>query len=146
MNDKSQQAKTGDKVTVHYIGTLDNGRIFDSRDENSPLELTLGNGEVFPALEEQIVDMQAGEVKNILLTADQAYGQRLKENIITLKRDLFPADKELKLGQKLSLEFGGKSERVMMITHLEDDEVTLDGNHILAGFELTFALKLESIG
>lgn len=141
-----QQAKSGDTVTVHYIGTLDNGRIFDSRDENSPLEFTLGNGDVFSALEEQIVGMKVGQVKNILLAAEQAYGPRREENIITLKRDMFPADKELKLGQKLSLEFGGKSERVMMITRLEGDEVTLDGNHLLAGQDLTFALKLEAIG
>jgi FKBP-type peptidyl-prolyl cis-trans isomerase len=46
-----QKAKTGDLVTVHYIGTLDNGRIFDQRDTDQPLSLTLGAEEVFPALE-----------------------------------------------------------------------------------------------
>ena len=141
-----QYAKIGDQVTVHYIGTLDNGRIFDSRDDDSPLEITLGAGDVFPALEEQIVGMKAGQVKNIILAAEQAYGPRLNENILTLNRDMFPAERELKVGQKLSLEFGGQSERIMMIVKVEEDEVTLDGNHALAGLELTFALQLVKIG
>ncbi len=62
-----QKAKTGDLVTVHYIGTLDNGRIFDQRDTDQPLSLTLGAEEVFPALEKAIVGMTVGEVKNIHL-------------------------------------------------------------------------------
>jgi FKBP-type peptidyl-prolyl cis-trans isomerase 2 len=140
-----QQAGIGDRVTVHYIGTLDNGRIFDSRDEDAPLVLTLGKGEVFPALEEQIVGMKVGQVRNILLSAEQAYGPRLKENMLTLKRDRFPVGRALQVGQKLSLEFGGRSERLMLITRIEGDDVTLDGNHALAGCDLTFALRLVAI-
>ena len=62
-----QSAKEGDVVTVHYIGTLDNGRIFDQRDGDEPLSFKLGAGEEFSKLEREIVDMQVGEVKNIHL-------------------------------------------------------------------------------
>ena len=61
------RAKTGDTVAVSYIGTLDNGRIFDSTQEAGPLRFTLGAGEVFPALEAAVCGMAAGEVKNILI-------------------------------------------------------------------------------
>ena len=140
-----QTAKIGDRVAVQYIGTLDNGRIFDSREADDLLEITLGEGAVFPALEKGIIGMREGEVKNIVLTPEQAYGPRLKENILNLPRNLFPAEKELRIGQKLSLQFKDGQERVMLIVQIDDESVTLDGNHSLAGCELTFALQLVEL-
>ncbi len=140
-----RSAEIGNKITIHYIGTLDNGRIFDSRDEDSPMTLTLGNNEVFPALENEITGMKVGEVKNILIRAEDAYGSRLKENILQADRTLFPADKKLEAGQKLSVQFADGENRVMLVTAVEDKKITLDGNHALAGLDLTFALKLVSI-
>ena len=140
-----QKAKSGDLVTVHYIGTLDNGRIFDQRDTDRPLSLTLGAEEVFPALEKAIIGMTVGEVKNIHLSAEQAYGLRLNENLLRVPRELFPSEKELPIGQKLSIELGGNSQRVMRIRQVDEREVLLDGNHDLAGCDLTFALQLVAI-
>jgi FKBP-type peptidyl-prolyl cis-trans isomerase 2 len=136
-------AEHGDRVTVSYIGTLDNGRIFHSTDEGGELTFVIGGDQVFPALEQGVIGMQAGEVRNIVLTAEQAYGSRLPENILNVARSAFPAGKEITVGQKLSIEFTGGTARVMMVTAVDDDSVTLDGNHPLAGCELTFALKLE---
>jgi len=139
------KAKSGDRVTVHYIGTLDNGRIFDQRDDEHPSSLTLGAEEVFPALEREIIGMRVGEVKNIYLPAEQAYGPRLDENLLKVARDLFPEGEELRVGRKLSVELGDKSQRVMRIRQVDDSEVLLDGNHDLAGCDLTFALQLVAI-
>ncbi len=141
-----QIARLGDRVTVHYIGTLDNGRIFDQRDADQPLVFTLGNGEVFSELEKQVAGMAVGEVKNITLTPEQAFGPRLKENLLKLPRSMLPADKELVIGQKLSVELGGEQLRVMRVRHFDEQEVLLDGNHDLAGCDLTFALQLVAIG
>ncbi len=140
-----RRAKTGDMVTVHYIGTLDNGRIFDQRDMDQPLTFTVGAGEVFTRLENEIVGMAVGEVKNICLLAEDAYGLRLDANLLKVSRDLFPADKELRIGQKLNVELGGKMQRMMRVRTVEEETVTLDGNHDLAGCDLTFALKLVTI-
>jgi FKBP-type peptidyl-prolyl cis-trans isomerase 2 len=140
-----RRAKPGDMVTVHYIGTLDNGRIFDQRDMDQPLTFTVGAGEVFTRLENEIVGMAVGEVKNICLLAEDAYGLRLDANLLKVPRDLFPADKELRIGQKLNVELGGKMQRMMRVRRVEEETVTLDGNHDLAGCDLTFALKLVTI-
>jgi peptidylprolyl isomerase len=139
-----QRAEIGSTVTISYIGTLDNGRIFHSTEEQGPQTFTIGSGQLFPALEQAIIGMHAGEVKNILLTAEEAYGPRLQENIIRVPREAFPAGKEIVAGQKLSIEFKGGASRVMMVTSVSESEVTLDGNHPLAGLDLTFALKLDS--
>jgi peptidylprolyl isomerase len=140
-----QRAQHGDRVTIHYIGTLDNGRIFDQRDGDEPLSFSLGAGEVFPAMETEIIGMKAGEVKNIHLSAEQAYGPRLEENLLKVPREMFPADRELTIGRKLSIELAGGEQRMMRIRQVDEQEVVLDGNHDLAGCDLTFALQLVAI-
>ena len=139
------RVKSGDLVTVHYIGTLDNGRIFDQRDADQPLSFRLGAGEVFAKLESEIIDMCAGEVKNIHVPAEDAFGLRLDQNLLRVDRKLFPVIKELRIGQKLDVELGGELNRVMRVRSVDDETVLLDGNHDLAGCDLTFALELVSI-
>jgi peptidylprolyl isomerase len=140
-----QRAQKGDRVTVHYIGTLDNGHIFDQRDGDEPLSFVLGAGEIFPDMETAIIGMKVGDVKNIHLAAEQAYGLRLDENLLKVSREMFPADRELRIGRKLNIELAGNEQRMMRIRHVDEQEVLLDGNHDLAGCDLTFALELMEI-
>lgn len=139
------QAETGSSVTISYIGTLDNGRIFHSTEEHGPLTVTIGDDQIFPALEQAIIGMCAGDSKNIVIVAADAYGPRRQENIIQVVRNAFPAGKEISVGQKLSIDFYGGASRVMMVTDLSETDATLDGNHPLAGCDLTFALKLDRV-
>lgn len=138
-------AQAGDRVTIHYIGTLDNGRIFDSADGDNPLSFTIGQGEIFPALEEAVIGMKVGSANNVEIPAEKAFGPHRKENMISVPRSSFPAERELRVGEKISLTFGDGEERVMRIVKDENGEVTLDGNHPLAGLDLTFALQLVEV-
>ncbi len=140
-----KRVQPGSMVTISYIGTLDNGRIIDSTEDSGPLTFTIGNDQVFVALEQAIIGMASGETKNILIPAAEAYGPRLDENIIKVKREMFPADRELRIGEKLRIEFNGGRERVLIILDQNEQEVTLDGNHPLAGLDLTFALRLDGV-
>jgi peptidylprolyl isomerase len=139
------RAQIGSTVTIRYVGTLDNGNIFHSTDEQGPLILTIGNDQVFPALEQSIIGMRTGETKNIMLSCQEAYGPRLQENIISVARKNFPAAKEIVVGQKLSIDFSGGTSRVMMVIDENDSRVTLDGNHPLAGCDLTFAVRVDRV-
>ncbi|NVN91660.1 MAG: FKBP-type peptidyl-prolyl cis-trans isomerase [Desulfuromonadales bacterium] len=139
------RAENGSTVTISYVGTLDNGKIFHSTDEQGPLILTIGNDQVFPALERAIIGMRTGETKNITLSCQEAYGPHLKENIISVARKYFPAVKEIVVGQKLSIDFSGGTSRVMMVIDVNESEVTLDGNHPLAGRDLTFAVRVDRV-
>jgi len=140
-----QTAKSGDRVTVSYIGTLDDGRMFSNTNEEGPLEFTLGADEVFPALEKEIIGMQAGEVKNIVLAASDAYGPRSEENLLKVDRSSFPADMELPVGKPLTVDFADGQSLVMRTVEVAEDYLVLDGNHALAGCDLTFALRLDKI-
>ena len=140
-----QRAQKGDRVTIHYIGTLDNGRIFDQRDGDEPLSFVIGAGEIFPDMEAEITGMKVGEVKNIHLAAEQAYGLRLEGNLLKVSREMLPADRELRIGRKLNIELACSEQRMMRIRHVDEQEVLLDGNHDLAGCDLTFAMQLVEI-
>jgi peptidylprolyl isomerase len=138
-------AGQGDRVTVHYIGTLDNGRIFHSTVDGDPLVFTIGGNEVFPALEREIVGMEVGQAKNIVIAAKDAYGPRLQENIMKLDRASLPGGGEIAVGKKVQISFSGGVQRIMQIIDVTENTVTLDGNHPLAGCDLTFALRLDGI-
>ncbi|GFO59508.1 peptidyl-prolyl cis-trans isomerase [Geomonas silvestris] len=136
----------GSKVTISYIGTLEDGTIFYSTEEHGPLTLTIGAEQVFPALERALIGMRAGECKNLVLAAGDAYGPRRAENILKVPRSVFPAQKELAVGQRLSIDFKMGESRVMQVIRLDEGAVTLDGNHALAGCELSFALRVDRVG
>ncbi len=138
-------ARHGDRVTVNYIGTLDNGRIFHSTENGEPLVFTIGANEVFPALEREIVGMTAGEVKNIVIRAADAYGPKLQQNILKVERASLPEGEAIEVGRKVQISFTGGEQRVLQIIEVTESTVTLDGNHPLAGLDLTFALRLDTI-
>ncbi|MCF6179674.1 MAG: FKBP-type peptidyl-prolyl cis-trans isomerase, partial [Geopsychrobacter sp.] len=106
---------------------------------------TIGEDEIFPALERAIVGMKLGSTANIEVKAVDAYGPRRDENLLHLPCSQFPAERKMRVGEKLSLAFADGEERIMQIMKLAEDEVTLDANHPLAGLDLTFALQLEKI-
>lgn len=140
-----RQAKQGDRVVVEYIGTLDNGRIFDQRDGSQPLVFTIGAGEVFIALEQALTGMKVGEVKNVHISSQQAYGPRRDENLLSVPLEMFPPDRKLQVGEPLSIEIGGEAQQLMRVRAISEQAVLLDGNHDLAGCDLTFALQLTAI-
>lgn len=139
------EALPGHSVTIHYIGTLDNGAIFDTRDADDPLTFRLGDGTVFPALEKQIIGMKCGKTRNILIAANDAYGPRTNENLLRVTRDLFPPEPPPQPGKLLTITFADAEQRVVRIISSDETSVILDANHPLAGLDLTFALTLVKI-
>ena len=140
-----KEAAKGDRVSVSYIGTLENGRIFDQTEEEQPLCFTIGADEVFAELERQVIGMRVGEVRNILVPAAAAYGPRRDENILRVPRSSFPSDREIRVGEKLQLDFADGAARVVRVIEVDEEQVRLDANHALAGWDLTFALRLDHI-
>ena len=139
------QVKTGDTVKVHYTGSLGNGRIFDSSTDREPLEFTVGAHQVVPGFEQAVLGMSPGESKTSLIPADQAYGQRDNRLIMRVSKSQLPPDMAVKLNDRLQMR--GGDGRVMNVTVAEitDDGLVLDGNHFLAGQDLTFDLELVEI-
>lgn len=140
-----QAAKSGDVVHVHYTGTLEDGRVFDSSKGLDPLAFTLGAGQVIPGFDQAITGLTPGDEKRITIPADEAYGPHRDELVLVVDRTELPADMEPAAGQQLQLSQEGES-YVVTITDVTAEQVTLDANHPLAGQDLTFELQLVEIG
>jgi peptidylprolyl isomerase len=141
-----QQAKSGDTVHIHYRGTLEDGSVFDSSEGSDPIAFTLGAGEVIPGFERAVEGMSTGEKKTETIPADQAYGERREELVFTISRDQMPENSEIEIGDMLRVGFPDGSSADVQVAAIEDESVTLDANHPLAGQDLTFQLELVSIG
>ena len=139
------QAHMGDRVKVHYTGTLDDGRVFDTSEEGEPLEFTLGGQEVIPGFEETVLGMEPGESRTSTIPAADAYGPHREEMVTCVERDRFPGNPDFKVAQQLQIKHEDGQTLVATITGLTDSTVTVDANHPLAGEDLTFKIVLVSI-
>lgn len=138
-------AKTGDSVSIHYTGKLQDGTVFDSSRDRDPLQFALGNGEVIPGFEAAVVGMTPGDAKTEVIAAENAYGPRREEMVMVVERQQIPADIPLDVGQQLQLQ-GPQGQTVpVMVTNLSEADVTLDANHPLAGETLVFDIELVAI-
>jgi peptidylprolyl isomerase len=140
-----QQAKRGDTVHVHYRGTFDDGTEFDSSEGNEPIVFTIGAGDVIPGFESAVEGMATGDRKTEHIAADEAYGERRDELVFTVGRDQLPPGDGVSVGDVLRVGFPDGSNATVQVAALDDDSVTLDANHPLAGKDLTFELELVSI-
>jgi peptidylprolyl isomerase len=139
-------AKQGDTVAIHYSGTLADGREFDSSAGRDPLRFAIGEGSVLPGFEAQIVGMSVEESKTFTLAAIDAYGPRNEELVNEVPRTALPADLDPEIGQRLQASTPDGQTVALTITEVTPDTISVDGNHPLAGQDLTFAVKLVSVG
>jgi len=139
-----RQAKKGDKVSVHYTGTLKDGSPFDSSEGRDPLQFTLGAGQVVPGFDAAVTGMTKGETKKVTIPAAEAYGAPRAELLLKVPRAQVPPGMDPRVGQRLQVGRGQDAIPVV-VREVDDETVTLDANHPLAGEDLTFELELVEI-
>lgn len=137
--------KQGQHVKVHYVGTYDDGSEFDSSTGGAPLEFTLGQSQVIPGFEKAIEGMRVGEEKQVRIEAVDAYGDYDEDQLATVDRTMLPEGMELEVGLQLKAETEEGIPLVVTIAGVDGDQITLDGNHPMAGKVLNFSLQLVEI-
>ncbi len=140
-----QQVKKGDQIKVHYHGRLTDGTIFDSSAGRQPLEFEVGSGMVIKGFDEGVTGMAVGDKKTISIPADEAYGPRQEEMVIEFPIKNFPPDITPEVGMTLQMHGDNGQELPVVITAINEESITLDANHPLAGKELVFDLELVDI-
>jgi peptidylprolyl isomerase len=168
------QAKAGDKVRVHYTGTLEDGSVFDTSEGSGdqpqdqscgcgnrkeveasgcgcdsqatgPLEFVIGAGNLIPKFEAAVIGLEPGQSVTISISADDAYGQRADEMVAVIERSEIPAEINPEPGHQMEVILEDGSPLPVLVTEVTDTTITLDGNHPLAGRDLTFAIRLVEI-
>ena len=138
-------AKKGDKVAVHYTGTLGDGTVFDSSRDRQPLEFTLGSGQVIAGFDSAVEGMAPGETVTTTIECERAYGKRDEELVIQKPRMQIPSSVTLEVGRRLQARSQEGQVTRLTVTAVTDETVTLDANHPLAGQDLTFEIELVEI-
>ncbi len=138
--------ENGQKVKIHYTGTLDDGTQFDSSAGRAPLEFEMGAGMVIPGFEKGVADMAEGEKKTIHIPAAEAYGEVREDLIMNFDKSQLPEDLSPEIGMMLQMQ-GPQGQPVpVTVTAVEEAHIVIDANHQLAGKNLNFELELVSVG
>lgn len=135
-------------ITISYTGKLDNGEVFKTVTEEAPLTLTLGNQELPPTLEQQLVGLTTGDTVKMRLTPEEGYGARQKLLLQTIDRNSLGPKITPKPGMILSIavEKDGEQHQVpATVMEVNDDTIEIDYNHPLAGHHLTYDVTILSI-
>lgn len=166
------QAKNGDKVKIDYTGKLEDGTVFDSTleeectdgcdsddcgeecgddecgcggHETGPMELTIGEGELFPQVDEALIGMAPGETKSVIIPAADAFGEYDKDKVFTVPRSDMPDDLQPEVGDELVLTNEDDEDLGVQVVEITEENITFDSNHPLAGEDLTFDITLVEI-
>lgn len=139
----AQTVKKGDKIRVHYTGTLNDGTVFDSSVQNKrpPLEFQVGAGQMISGFDKGVVGLAVGETAQLKLPPEEAYGLRRDDLLIPVTADRMPAGYHPSVGDKLQM----GPHPVTVAEVKSDGSVVLDANHPLAGKELNFEVTLVEI-
>mgnify|MGYP001173485328 FL=1 len=138
--------KTGDKVKVHYTGTLKEGQVFDSsRDRNQPIEFSIDDGKLLKGFNDAVKELEVGGVKTITLTSEEAYGKYVDEAVITVPKSEFPKDMTYELNGFVQGQDNQGRPVQGQVVKIDEESVNLDMNHPLAGEDLKFEIELVEI-
>ena len=138
-----ESKNTGKTVKVHYIGTYNDGEQFDSPyDRGEPLEFVCAAGMMIPGFDLAVGNMEVGDVIDVHLMPEEAYGMPRPEMIITVEKAAVDGAGDIEEGDRVYLQDQLGRPFSALVTAVDDVNVTFDCNHEMAGKELNFRIEL----
>ena len=139
------EVKSGDVVRIHFTGRLEDGTEFGSSQGQNPLEFRVGAGQIIPGLDQKLDGMSVGEKDTVTVPAEEAYGAHDERQVQELPRSAVPANINLTVGARLQATTQDGRQVELTVTDCDDEKVTVDANHPLAGHDLTFDIEVVEI-
>lgn len=145
-----QPALTGRNVgktcRTHYRGTFNDGTQFDSSyDRGEPLEFICGAGQMIRGFDAAVADMEVGQVVDVHLMPEEAYGMSDPNAIFTLEIAQLPGSENLEAGQQVYLSNQYGQPFPVKVAAKDETTITFDANHEMAGKELNFRIELVEV-
>ena len=131
-------------VVMHYAVSDSEDTLIDSSYDDKPLEIIHGTGYLIPGLEDALTDHVVGDKFEVEVPAAQAYGERFDDYVQTVPKALFAGIEDLAVGSQLRATTDD-GEQTVIVIDVQDDEITVDGNHPLAGIDLKFDVEVLEI-
>jgi FKBP-type peptidyl-prolyl cis-trans isomerase SlyD len=132
-------------VLIHYTLTDDTGKVLDSSSGGEPLAYLHGQGNIIPGLEKALEGKQAGDKLNVRVEPSEGYGVRDDSLVQQVPRRSFGSVATLEPGMQFHAQSSQGHTRVVTVTRVQGDMVTVDGNHPLAGEVLTFDVEVAEV-
>ena len=136
---------SGDTVTIDYILKRTDGQEVGNTAQVGPQDITLGNGQIFPQIEEALTGMSVGDEQSIAIPCDKAFGPRNEQMIIDIPRANLPPEPAPQPGMALQAQSPDGQPMTLYVLEVGEESVKADGNHPLAGEDLTFDITLRDI-
>ncbi len=141
--------KKGDLIALHYEGRFENGEVFDSSSfhegHEHPLEFTVGEGQVVPGFDNAVIGMSKDEEKEFTLKPSEAYGEHNSELQQKIPKDQLPKDQTPEAGMTIVVKTPDGNQFPVQIIAVDEETITLDLNHPLAGKTLIFKIKILDV-
>ena len=131
------------KVSIKYILKDAEGEIIDSSEDTEPLEYIHGNGHLIPGLEAALEGKSAGEKLSVAVAPEDAYGEREEELVFPVPRSNFDGT-EIEVGMQFEAA-SSEGSHVVTVVEVNDEQVTVDANHPLAGETLYFDVEIVDV-
>lgn len=154
---ENEVVQQGQVAIIHYVGRIaegeEEGEVFDTTDvdvaleegiyhdhrDYKPLEFRVGEDKVLEGLDEAVVGMERGEEKTVVVEPERAFGERDPDDVVEFPREMFEdADADIEVGKLAKTQDG----RSGWVTEIDDETVTIDFNHELAGTRVEFEIRL----
>lgn len=136
----------GKTCRTHYRGTFNDGTPFDSSyDRGQPLEFTCGAGQMIKGFDAAVADMEVGQIVDIHLMPEEAYGMPDPNAIFTVEIAQLPGAENLEVGQQVYLSNQLGQPFPVKVIAKEEATITFDANHEMAGKELNFRIELVEV-
>lgn len=133
------------QVTMHFTLSLADGSIVDSTRDKEPATFVIGDGNLLPGFEKPLLGLKQGDRRSVLIEASNGFGLHREENVQKVKRRDFGADIELEQGLVVSFADKNDQELPGVIESFDDDYVTVDFNHPLAGKDIHFEVEIIEV-
>lgn len=139
--------RIGRKAQVFYKGGISGEEPIDNHSHGNPVELVLGVGDVPPGLDRAFLEMSVGEERTVVIPPSLGYGEHDKAGVQIYPRTLSPAFEKIHTGDVVAWTNPASGKAIpVRVVNADAQLITLDFNHPFAGKELTYWLRLESIG
>lgn len=136
----------GKKCRTHYRGTFNDGTQFDSSyDRGEPLEFICGAGMMIHGFDAAVADMEVGQIKNIHLMPEEAYGELDPNAVFTFEIAQLPGSEELTVNDMVYLQSTQGQPIPAKVIDKDEETITFDTNHEMAGKELNFKIELVDV-
>ena len=132
-------------VSIEYTLKGPDGKVLDSSEGRGPLEYLHGVGGLIPGLEKELEGKKAGDKLNVTVPPGEAYGERDDKLVRTLMRSRFGKNTRIEAGMSFHTQSPGGGHGEVRVLKVVGDEVTVDGNHALAGVPLTFDVEVVNV-